>query len=410
MLTLTFAPTLTFGRWKTTVSGDLEHIHSALQELLNRLSLPLLPPLQTTSKDPEPPGNSLEEALAPQDDPGPSCDASPRVSPKDDELSHVPIESLYQITRLRALRSDDPADIPHCPPSNGVNAINDFISNGQLSVEDAERLLQLYLNRLDHFMYLIGGIYKDLETLRRRSPTLTACVCTVAALHDPQSNHLYGICNREFRRLMAASMFDRRIDRDHLRAMCIGSYWLSDISWTLSGYAIRRATEVNLNANYHRVVSENNEDAADCLRLWYILYICDHHLSILYGRPATVREDFAIVGWEAFLKASVSTESDKRLISQVALIVILSNVRELFGPDNGEPVPRAFGTQLAVFNRQIDQWMGIWSSELQRTYFQAPTHISSHTKFFLCRATSCHWGIPGQRCHSASPFRQASPP
>ncbi|KUJ16004.1 uncharacterized protein LY89DRAFT_697978 [Mollisia scopiformis] len=354
-------------QWKTTVSGDLEHIHSALQELLNRLSLPLLPPLQTTSQDP--PAFSLEEELAPRDDPGPSCDASPRVSPKDDELSHVPIESLYQITRLRALRSDDPTDNPQAPTSNGNReVINDFISNGQLGVQDSERLVQLYLNRLDHFMYMIGGVCRDLESLHSRSQTLTACICTVAALHDPNSNHLYASCNREFRRLMAASMFDRRIDRDHLRAMCIGSYWLSDISWTLSGYAIRRATEANLNANYHRVISENNEDAADCLRLWYILYICDHHLSILYGRPSIIREDFAIVGWEAFLKAPISTESDKRLISQVALIVILSNVRELFGPDTGEPIPRGFGTQLAVFNRQINQWMGTRSSELQRQH------------------------------------------
>lgn len=390
------------------MSGDLEHIHSALQQVLDRLSLPPLPQLQTSPGGPSAP--SAEDELVPRDDPGPSCDASPRVSPKDDELPHVPIESLYQITRLRALRSDDPADDSHGSINNGnTQVINDFISNGQLSVEDAERLLQLYLNRLDHFMYMIGGVYKDLESLRRRSPILTACICTVAALHDPHSNHLYGPCNREFRRLMATSMFNRRIDREHLRAMCIGSYWLSDISWTLSGYAIRRATEVNLNANYHRVVSENNEEATDCLRLWYILYICDHHLSILYGRPSIVREDFAIVGWEAFLKAPVSTESDKRLISQVALLVILSNVRELFGPDTGEPIPRGFGTQLASFSRQIDQWMGMWSSELQRMYSVALTDLPSPILITMSRTTSGHWRISRERSYSAPPFRQASP-
>jgi hypothetical protein len=315
----------------------------------------------------------MEDEFTLPEDPGPSCDASPRVSPKDDDISHVPIDSLYQITKLRALRSDDTTDTSQ-GSTNVLNGqvIDDFISSGQLSVEDAERLFTLYLNRLDHFMYMIGGVHKDLESLRRRSAVLTACICTVAALHDPNSNAMYGTCNREFRRLMAASMFERRIDRDHLRAMCIGSYWLSDISWTLSGYAIRRATEVNLNANYHRVLSEHNEEAADCLRLWYILYICDHHLSILYGRASIVREDFAIVGWETFLKSPVSTESDKRLISQVALLVILSNVRELFGPDTGEPVPRGFGTQLVSFSRQIDQWMGTWSSVLQRTYRQPP--------------------------------------
>ncbi|PSN71783.1 hypothetical protein BS50DRAFT_484178 [Corynespora cassiicola Philippines] len=353
--------------WKQTVSGDLEHIHSALQEVLGRLSLPPLPVLQTTASDSYIPSPHDE---IDREDPGPSCDNSPRISPRDDALPHVPIESLYQITRLRALRSDIEGDEPQPPPTRSSNhPVNDFISNGTISLEDAERLVNLYLNRIDHFMYMIGGAkYRDLEGLRRGSQILTACICTVAALHDPMSNHLYGVCSREFRRLMAASMFDRRIDRDHMRAMCIAAYWLHDISWTMSGYAIRRATEVNLSNNYHRVLVENNEEAMDCMRIWYVLYICDHHLSILYGRPSIVREDASISGWEELMKSSVFTESDKRLVSQMALLIIMSNVRELFGPDTGEPVPRAFAPQLTNFSRQIDQWMGYWTTELLKLH------------------------------------------
>lgn len=358
-------------RQEGPVVTDLENIHSALQEVLHRLSLPPIPALQTIRHESQ--SLSVPEAVADREDRGPSCDNSPRISPRDDALPHVPIMSLYQITRLRALRSDEPGEESHTSHLNGnrPQTVDDFISNGQLSVENAGRLVTLYLNRLDHFMYMIGGKYRDLGSLRRGSPILTASICTVAALHDPQSNHLYGTCNKEFRRLVAISMFDRRIDRDHLRALCIGSYWLSDVSWTLSGHAIRRATEVNLNANYYQVISESNaEETADCLRLWYILYICDHHLSILYGRPSIIREDFSTEGWEAFLKSSVAREVDKRLISQVTLLTILSSVRELFGLDRGELVPRAFATHLTNFSRQIDQWMGTWSTELQRKLFE----------------------------------------
>ncbi|KAF2180420.1 hypothetical protein K469DRAFT_278788 [Zopfia rhizophila CBS 207.26] len=355
-------------QWKIMVINDLDHMHSALQEVLGKLSLPPLPPLQMAGSGGFVP--SPHDEAVDREDPGPSCDNSPRVPPREDALPHVPIESLYQITRLRALRSDDTAEESHVPPTRAPHhPINDFISNGLVSVDDAERLVNLYLNRIDHFMYMIGGSkYRDLESLRQGSPILTACICTVAALHDPMSNHLYGVCSREFRRLMAASMFDRRIDRDHLRAMCIGSYWLHDISWTLSGYAIRRATEVSLNSNYHRVISDKNEEAMDCMRLWYILYVCDHHLSILYGRPSIVREDFSISGWEALMKSSVTTESDRRLISQMALLIIMGNVRELFGPDTGEPIPRAFASRLTDFSRQIDQWMGFWTTELQKLH------------------------------------------
>lgn len=243
--------------------------------------------------------------------------------------------------------------------------MNDFISRGSISVEDAERLVGFYLNRIDHFMYMIGsGRHRDLESLRRNSSLLTACICTVAALHDPSSNHLYGICNREFRRLMSASMFVRRMDQDSMRAMCIATYWLHDLSWMISGYAIRRAMEVNLGSNYQRVLANNNEDAMNNLRIWYVLYICDRHLSILYGRPSIVREDASIAGWEKLMTTSVFTESDKRLVSQMALLIIMGNVRELFGPDTGEPIPKAFAPKLMAFSLQIDHWMGFWSTEL----------------------------------------------
>lgn len=358
-----------------------------MQEVLGRLSLPPLPPLQTTGSDIYVP--SPHDDVVDREEQGPSCDNSPRVSPKDDALPHVPIESLYQITRLRSLRSDDPADEAHVVPTPASNhPVDDFISRGLVSVEDAERLVNLYLNRIDHFIYMIGGTkYRDLHTLRRGSPILTACICTVAALHDPMSNHLYGVCNREFRRLMAASMFDRRIDRDHMRAMCIGSYWLHDISWTLSGYAIRRATEINLSTNFNRVVKEDSEEAMDCMRIWYLLYICDHHLSILYGRPSLIREDAAISGWEELMKSLVFTESDKRLVSQMALLIIMSNVRELFGRDTGEPVPRAFMPQLMTFSRQIDQWMGYWSTELLSKRFSLFIKYHTHDS----RAAPIYW-------------------
>lgn len=301
-----------------------------------------------------------------QDDDAPSCDNSPRLLPKEEGLPHAPIDSLYQITRLSALRSELPPNEKSTPTKrNDGYPLNDFISKGLVSVQDAERLFTVFLHRIDHFMYMVGsGGHRSLNELRRSSSTLTACILTVAALHDPHSNHLYNTCSREFRRLMSSSMFDRRMDQESMRAMCIATYWLHDLSWMISGYAIRRAMEVNLSSNYQRVLSNNNEDAMNNLRIWWVLYICDRHLSILYGRPSIVRDDVSIAGWEKLMNTSVFTESDKRLVSQMALLIIMGNVRELFGPDTGEPIPKAFAPKLMNFSLQIDHWMGFWSTEL----------------------------------------------
>jgi hypothetical protein len=332
---------------------------------VQKLGMAPLAPLQSASHD-SLPSPLTDLPLPVKREEGPSRDNSPRLGPVEDDadLSYVPIQSVYHLTKMSALRS--PSDGEVRPVASAPEpAATDFIARGLLSERTAERLFRLYHDRLDHYMYGIGARYNTLAEMRRESPILTACICTVAALHDPASNAIYGICSAEFRRLMAGSMFDRLVHRDSLRAMCVAAYWLSDISWMVSGYAIRRAAEFNLHNSFSRVMVENSEDAADCLRLWYILYICDQHLATLYGRPSIVEEDFSLQGCEKFLGCSVSTDQDRRLVSQVSLLLIFRKIRELFGPDTGKPTPQVYLNQIASFNRQLDQWIGQWSSTLK---------------------------------------------
>ncbi|KAK8139819.1 hypothetical protein PG984_000942 [Apiospora sp. TS-2023a] len=321
------------------------------------MNLPSLGPLQSARQLLQAPTTEEPHEI------GPSCDNSPRLSPADiNDLPKVPIESVYHLTKLSALRSPDNVDSSHTNQQSLV--IDDFIAKGQLSLEDAERLFNLYMSHLDHFMYGIGGRHRTLDGLRRSSRILAACIFTVAALHDPQSNVIYGVCSKEFRRLVASSMFQRQIDRDYLRALSIGAYWLSDISWILSGHAIRRASEFNISGLYRRVVSEGNPDALDYIRIWYILYISDQHLSTLFGRSPVIRDDLTVQGWEEFIECPATNEEDNRLASQVSLLNLLHSIRELFGPDNGEPISKVYVMQISGFSRQLDQWLTRWSSAI----------------------------------------------
>jgi hypothetical protein len=142
------------------------------------------------------------------------------------------------------------------------------------------------------------------------------------------------------------------IELTRAKLQCIASYWLSEINWTVSGYAIRRATELNIASHYHRAVNDGNEESADYVRLWYVLYICDQHLSTLYGRPPVIREDFVIHGWEGFIQSPITSAEDKRLASQVALLNIIHNIRDLFGPDASVLVPHVYSMQIVSFGRQ----------------------------------------------------------
>lgn len=109
--------------------------------------------------------------------------------------------------------------------------------------------------------------------------------------------------------------------------------------------------------------------------------MCDQHLSTLFARQSLIREDLAIQGWEAFSQAPTATESDKRLVSQVALLNIIQKVRDLFGPDTGEPVPQVYLMQVAGFSRQLDQWVGQWSVALAGMYL-TPIASSLHCQSY----------------------------
>ena len=315
--------------------------------------------------DQEEPGND-------PDDEDQSFDNSPKVTPVADNLSHVPIESLYQITGMRSLRAmenitEDQSRI--CKQLRDT----DFIARGIMKQEDAEHLASYYLSKLDPYIWHICPDYQDLESFRRRSPTLTACVLTVAALHDTKLGHLYPICSKEYRRLVANAMFERKIDMEYLRALVLGSYWLSDISWTLSGYAIRRASEFHLRRYYNQIAesvrspektdSTKLQEAMDGIRVLYLLYICDHHLSILYGRSSIMRDNESyITGWEAYLACSLSTDADRRIAGQICLMYLMNQIRETLGPeDTSSVLPVSALTKIAGFERDLDDWIARFS-------------------------------------------------
>lgn len=77
-----------------------------------------------------------------------------------------------------------------------------------------------------------------------------------------------------------------------------------------------------------------------------------------------IREEETILGWKAYLESSNSTDSDTRISSQVALLVIMSQIRDLFGTDTSQPIPKAFASHILSFSQQLDRWLAQWSTAL----------------------------------------------
>ncbi|KAG5806101.1 hypothetical protein H9Q74_006015 [Fusarium xylarioides] len=347
-------------RFTQDVVSDLSDMHNFLKQVAGRLDLDL-PPLRSFSGSAEGPKDE-SPSLSNKGHHVPSRDNSPKLMPEDDDVPYAPIHSLYTLTKLCALRSPDDMNSQQNP------GMEDVITKRLISLADAERLFNFYRKRLDPYIYLIGCPYETMQECRQKSQFLLVAVLTVAALHDSTADYIYPVISSEFRRLFETSIFERRLSRDYLRALCIGCYWLSDLSWMLSGHAIRRAAEFDLHNSYDRAIEKASTEDAQCARIWYILCVCDQQLATQYGRPSIVQEDPSTQGATDFLHCAVSHEEDRRLLSQVTVVSILRSIRESFTANKGKPIPRLHLNHISHFRIQLDQWFAFWTDQVQERW------------------------------------------
>ncbi|KAJ5682848.1 hypothetical protein N7462_006013 [Penicillium macrosclerotiorum] len=354
---------------------DVRDIHALLDTVCQHLSLPRPQALRTGGESSEnEPREDLDDLNGDQADLE-GCEISPPDTPS---AVQAPIDTFLDIAKLGSPGSSD-----NTPPSmtrqKSLIVPQDLISKGVTTSIVAETLVERYSTRLDPYLYGICREYRSWQQIRKASPVLFAAVCTVSALQDPQGQAIYEACNREFRRLVSRSLFEKH-DLEYVRALSISSFWLSDASRILSSDAIRRSADMRLHRSLNHLSniitdpqlmppattasSSTSELGAikDRLRLWYLIFISDQHQSILHNRDPLLRSDKEIsLSWETLVARDDTTDSDIRIISQVALLVIMSQVRDLLGSDQETRIPQSSSSQITHYSRQLDRWFNKFS-------------------------------------------------
>ncbi|KAE8382748.1 hypothetical protein BDV26DRAFT_288305 [Aspergillus bertholletiae] len=346
------------------VQSDLRNLHETVGIICQHLELGGLRPLVIDH------GNTREGILGsgePDREQSEGCEVSPPDSPS---AVQAPIDTFLDIAKLGSPKSV--ASPPGRRASRATHG-HDLVTKGIVSLAVAEQLLHRYFSRLDHYLYGICCERYDIQQLRTTSPVLLAAICTVSALHDPEDQKYYAVCNKEFRSLVMQSMFEKH-DIEYLRALCIASFWLADASRILCSDAIRRAADIRLHRSFDYLIgargpescspsSANPIAAVDRVRLWYLLFVCDQHLSILHNRDSLLRSDKDIaVGWEAYLHRPERTESEVRILSQVSLLLIMGEVRDVLGSDNETQLPPTLTHHITNYSRQLDKWFSKFSA------------------------------------------------
>ncbi|KAL4866648.1 hypothetical protein BDV12DRAFT_172611 [Aspergillus spectabilis] len=371
--------------WKST-------IELAMADLLRKAQLPELsyyqavgksadlPPRKrgrkasTVSTEDTPPNPSFDRAIEPTDAvghtgaersnlPTTTFQQQPQYVIDREEngatsLVTAPMGSLYEVTQLSDIRATSPER------QHAHDLVTDFVSRGAIELQEAEELFDHFDRVLNR--YLWDGIllvHKDLTSLRNSSSMLSAAVFAVTALHLPNKERTFDTCYTEFARLASESMLDRHHTLDDLRALCIGAFWLADVSWKLSGYAVRIATERNLHQAYRKATLGSPEHKEQA-RLWYLLYTLEHHFSIAYGRPPIIHEDHSITNHHTFILSPSVSQSDLRLHSQVDLFIILTKIYHAFGPDVDLEVPESELSKIDEFDTNLGEWRAAWLPRL----------------------------------------------
>lgn len=348
---------------------DMISAHATLDRICQHLGIEGPPPLLSDA------GKGVSNGLLNSDidDTGPeeiSCELSPPMSPS---TAQAPIDAY-----LTSAQQETSPNGTVTSPQRSRRKLGervDLVGKGLVSLEVAEALVHRYLSHLDRFLYGIASQYRDLNQVRKASPVLLAALCAVAAFHDAENPGRFDICNREYRRLVSDSLFEKR-DVEYIRALCIGAFWLPDASRILLSEAIRRAADHRLHQHFRGIsesylpggptspASRQYQSARDRIRLWYLLYVCDQHLSILHNRDCILRpEKDAIESREVFIVGESDMPSqDTRLMSQVSLLVIMSQIKDAFGSEQSMPLSKPSAVQLAQFARELDQWYSRWST------------------------------------------------
>lgn len=225
--------TLIICRWKGAVVQKIKRLEDAISKIANKVDIPELQAKTQNENHLEsmspPPAEMAAEDLS-----SPTPESPPKNDERPNQLWGVVMDPRGGPGSIPASCLSDNIR-PSLPSGLSSARRPDLISTGLITMRQGLALFDTYYLRLDHFLYRILGDHISLDSIRSASPLLTAAVCAVGALHSPSQGQLFETCYSEFKGLVSNQLFSRHANEDDIRGLCIGAFWLHELSWALIG-------------------------------------------------------------------------------------------------------------------------------------------------------------------------------
>jgi hypothetical protein len=155
---------------------------------------------------------------------------------------------------------------------------------------------------------------------------------------------------------------------DDIRGLVVAAFWLSSISWTCIALAVRIATEIGLHRSIVKALTGDRNHYLRA-RLWYLVFVCDHHFSVAYGRPPLTRQCDAVRACKDFLENEHAVEDDNRIVSQVQLWHVAGDIFDCFGMDVDRPLDAMKISQMRQYSIRLDAIRDQWSQRFRENRY-----------------------------------------
>ncbi|KPI40392.1 uncharacterized protein AB675_7625 [Cyphellophora attinorum] len=289
----------------------------------------------------------------------------PSVSPGHDRSNASPV-SLLGTYCMRNRPSD------HAIAVDG-RASMDFVSRGLMNTSSAEVAFNAFFAGCDRFVPIFDPSYDTFDSIRQRSSLLFDALCTAGITVADNETQLPQMLNFELKKHVNQVIVQSQPKvLETVQALLVIACYSPERSLLLS-LATRFAIDIKLNLAFDELMSsalEEDDSAVDlpyltrCSRTWFEIMVLDNMLQVDAGNLPALRPEGHMRRCRAFLQQKHTTPLDLRLLSQVELNSLRTEIHAGFAKeDSGADSDILKATNHATID--INLWYSEWKAMME---------------------------------------------
>ncbi|SPO25393.1 uncharacterized protein UTRI_03192_B [Ustilago trichophora] len=259
----------------------------------------------------------------------------------------------------------------------------DPIDRGYLTLAEAESLYAVYMQHINPMITLLDPHLHTFEYVRSCSALLLSSTCWIAAKYRVEASQIAADLEMHIRsNLLPTILMEGFRNAEIPQALIILAAYhpqmntlSEDKAWAYVGFAIRIASELDMNSRIAVRPANRQDDAGLARRLrnrertWLNLWLFETSMSQHMGRRPTLANDPVVMGCAHWHLDKFALPQDKAVVAVVQLRLLMLRNVELFenfvdASVTHLPAERT-GKQVELFRRicasDLDTWLATWT-------------------------------------------------